>query len=79
MVSDIALKAARCVMIKNEYTGQKEIDIKRYAKVTYSRIGLLRRYRNLQSYWTTTMLCKATVVFQYYNAMETYGRIGLLQ
>ena len=27
---------------------------------TYSRIGLLRSYRNLQSYWTTTKLCKPT-------------------
>ncbi len=32
------------------------------AKVTCSRIGLLRRYGNLQSYWTTTQLRKLTVV-----------------
>ncbi len=30
---------------------------------TYSRIGLLRSYRNLQSYWTTTELLKRTVVY----------------
>ncbi len=41
---------------------------------TYSRIGLLRGYGNLQSYWTTTTLWKLTVVLDYYNAMETYSR-----
>ncbi len=45
---------------------------------TYCRIGLLRSYGNLQSYWTTTKLWKLTVVLDYYEAMETYGRIGLL-
>jgi hypothetical protein len=33
---------------------------------TYSRIGLLRSYGNLQSYWTTTKLWKLTVVFYVY-------------
>ena len=37
---------------------------------TYSRIGLLRSYGNLQSYWTTKKLWKLTVVFDYYEAME---------
>ncbi len=34
---------------------------------------------NLQSYWTTTKLLKLTVVLDYYEAMETYSRIGLLR
>jgi hypothetical protein len=34
---------------------------------------------NLQSYWTTTKLWKLTVVLDYYEAMETYSRIGLLR
>jgi hypothetical protein len=46
---------------------------------TYSRIGLLRTYGNLQSYWTTTKLWKLTVVLDYYELMETYSRIGLLR
>ncbi len=46
---------------------------------TYSPIGLLRRYGNLQSYWTTTELCQLTVVLDYYGAMSTYSRIGLLR
>ncbi len=46
---------------------------------TYGRIELLRSYRNLQSYWTTTKLWKLTVVLDYYEAMETYSRIGLLR
>ncbi len=46
---------------------------------TYSRIGLLRSYGNLLSYWTTARLWKLTVVLDYYEAMETYGRIGLLR
>ena len=33
---------------------------------------------SLQSYWTTTKLCKLTVVLDYYEAMQTYSRIGLL-
>ncbi len=33
---------------------------------TYSRIGLLRSYGNLQSYWTTTKLWKLTVVLNYH-------------
>ena len=33
---------------------------------TYSRIGLLRSYGNLQSYWTTTTPWKLTVVLDYY-------------
>ena len=44
---------------------------------TYSRIGLLRSYGNLQSYWTTTKLWKPKVVLDYHEAMKTYGRIGL--
>jgi hypothetical protein len=48
------------------------------AMETYSRIGLLRSYGNLQSYWTTTKLWKLTVVLNYYEAMETYSRIGLV-
>ncbi len=47
------------------------------AKETYSRIGPLRSYENLQSYWTTTKLRKLTVVLDYYEAIETYSRIGL--
>ena len=47
--------------------------------VTYSRIGLLRSYGNLQSYWTTTRLWKLTVVLNYHEAMVTYSRIGLLR
>ncbi len=43
----------------------------------YSRIGLLRSYGNLQSYWTTTKVWKLTVVLDYYEAKETYSRIGL--
>ncbi len=46
---------------------------------TYSRIGLVRRYGNLQSYWTSTKLWKLTVVLDYYEAMETYSRIGLVR
>ncbi len=46
---------------------------------TYSRIGLLRSYGNLQSYWTTTKLWKLTVVLNYYAAVKTYSRIGLLR
>ncbi len=45
---------------------------------TYSRIELLRSYRNLQSYWTTTNLLKLTVVLDYYESIETYSRIELL-
>jgi hypothetical protein len=45
------------------------------AMKTYSRIGLLRSYGNLQSYWTTTKLWKLAVVLDYYEAMETYSRI----
>jgi hypothetical protein len=45
----------------------------------YSRIEPLRSYGNLQSYWTTTKLWKITVVLDYYEAMETYSRIGLLR
>jgi hypothetical protein len=48
-------------------------------KATYSRIGLLRSYGNLQAYWTTTKLWKLTVVLDYYEAMETNSRIGLLR
>ncbi len=32
------------------------------AMETYSRIGLVRSYGNLQSYWTSTKLWKLTVV-----------------
>ncbi len=45
---------------------------------TYGRIGLLRIYGNLQSYWTTTKLWKLTVVLDYCGATKTYSRIGLL-
>ncbi len=45
---------------------------------TYSRIGLLRSYGNLQSYWTTAKLCKLTDVLNYYEAMEIYSRIFVL-
>ncbi len=47
------------------------------AKEPYSRIGLLRSYGTLQSYWTTTKLSKLTVVLDYYEAKETYSLIGL--
>ena len=43
---------------------------------TYSRIGLLRGYGNLQSYWNTTKILKLTVVLEYHEAIETYSRIG---
>ena len=46
---------------------------------TYSRIGLVQRYGNLQPYWTITKLWKLTVVLAYYEAMKTYSRIGLLK
>ena len=46
---------------------------------TYSRIGLLRSYGNLQSYWTNAKLWKLIVVLDYYEALETYSRIGLRQ
>ncbi len=46
---------------------------------TYGRIGLLRGYGNLRSYWTTTRLWKLTVVLYYYGAIETYSRLGLLR
>jgi hypothetical protein len=46
---------------------------------TYSRIGLLLCHGNLQSYWTTAMSWKLTVVLDYWNVTETYSRIGLLQ
>ncbi len=45
---------------------------------TYSRVGLLRSYGNLQSYWTTTKLREFTVVLDYYEAKGTYSRIGLI-
>ena len=45
------------------------------AMETYSRIGLLRSYGILQSYWTTTKLWNLTVVLDYYQAIETYSRI----
>ncbi len=35
--------------------------------------------RNLQSYWTTTKPWELTVVLDYYEAKETYRRIGLLR
>ncbi len=38
-----------------------------------------RTVGNLQSYWTTTKLWKLAVVLDYYEAMETYSRIGLLR
>jgi hypothetical protein len=46
---------------------------------TYSRIGLLRSYGNLESYWTTTEPLELTVVLNYHEAMGTYSRIGLLE
>ncbi len=46
---------------------------------TYSRIGLLESYGNIQSYWTSTKLWKLTVVLDNYEAMETYSRIGLVR
>ena len=49
------------------------------AMETYSRIGILRSYGNLQSYWTTTKLWKLTVVLDHYEAMETYSRIEALE
>jgi hypothetical protein len=42
----------------------------------YSRIGLLRSYRNLQSYWTSAKLWKLIVVLDYYDATETYGLLS---
>ncbi len=35
----------------------------------YSRIGLLRSYSNLQSYWTATKLRKLTLVLDYYYSI----------
>ncbi len=56
-------------------------DLNQYERgqVTYSRIGLLKCQGNLQSYWTTKVPRKLTVVLDYYRAKETYSRIGLLQ
>ena len=42
---------------------------------TYSRIVLPRSYGNLQSYWTTTKLCKLSDVLNYYEAKGAYSRI----
>ena len=36
---------------------------------TYSRIGLVRSYGYLQSYWTSTKRWKLTVVLDLYEAM----------
>ena len=63
------VKVQKLTVVLNYYEGME----------TYSRIGLLRRYGNLQSYWTTTKLWKLTVVLDYYEAMETYSRIGILR
>ncbi len=41
--------------------------------------AISQRYGNLQSYWSTTKLWKLTVVLDYYEAIETYSRIGLLR
>ncbi len=49
------------------------------AMETYSRIWVLRGYRNLQSYLSTTRLWKLTVVFEYCEAMETCSRIWALR
>ena len=64
----IALKAGLKLTVVLDYCEAME---------TYSRIGLLQSYGNLQSYWTTTKLWKLTVVLDYYETMETYSRIGL--
>jgi hypothetical protein len=53
----------------------RQIDLKE----TYSRIGLLQSNGNLQSYLTTTKLWKSSVVLDYYEAVETYSRIGLVR
>ncbi len=37
------------------------------------------RFRNLQSYLSTTKLRKLTVVFEYYEAKGTYSRIWVLR
>jgi hypothetical protein len=37
------------------------------------------RSGNLRSYWTTTKLCELSVVLDYYEAMGTYSRIGLIR
>ena len=64
-----------------EIVKEKKVKIEpNYASVlleTYSRIGLVRSYGNLQSYWTTKYLWKLTVVLDYWEGMETYSRIGL--
>ncbi len=54
-------------------TGEKLTVVLDYyeALETYSGIGLLRSYANLESYWTTTKLCKLTVVLDFYEAMQT--------
>jgi hypothetical protein len=42
---------------------------------TYSRIGLLRSYGNLQSYWTNTKLWKPTVVLAYLSIIGQSTRV----
>ncbi len=68
----------------SEYTDRKikeihDATVENEVWETFSRIGLLRSYGNLQSYWTTTKLRKITVVLDYYEAVETYSRISVLE
>jgi hypothetical protein len=65
----------------NAWSPESALQIVRYFDRTeiYSRIGLVECHGNLQSYWTTAMSWKLTVVLAYCNAIETYSRIGILQ
>ena len=55
------------------------------AMETYSRIGLLRSYGTLQSYWATTKLWNLTVVLDYQylswgnvTIIKVFNRYGLV-
>ncbi len=63
----------------DDLVGSHSLCLENGRVVTYSRIGLLRSYGNLQSYWTTTKLRELTVVLDYQEAKGTYSRIGLLR
>ena len=79
-ISPHSLQKSRVRAIFSESRTEKLTVVLDYyeAMEAYSRIGLLRSYGNLHSYWTTTKLLKLTVVLDYCEAIETYSRIGLL-
>ena len=45
-----------------------------YNGETYSRIGLLRSYGNLQSYWTTKKLWRLTAINLYKNSGTSFAK-----